>query len=94
MAPLARLDDGVLDVCLVEAMSSVEFLALLARVSGGVHIDDERVYYRRVRRVRFQFARTTMVNTDGQVFDATTCDYEVRPGAARVFAPPPRPQNA
>jgi diacylglycerol kinase (ATP) len=87
VAPLARPDDGLLDLCLVKAMPTVEFVGFLARTSRGEHIDDERVYYRRVQRAGLAFARATRVNTDGQVFEATRCDYEVRPGALRVLAP-------
>ena len=45
IAPAARLDDGLVDVCLIEAMSTMDFLGLLTRVSSGEHVNDERVRY-------------------------------------------------
>ncbi|HZB44666.1 MAG TPA: diacylglycerol kinase family protein, partial [Pyrinomonadaceae bacterium] len=43
IAPHAIIDDGLLDVCLVNDMSTLEFLGLLTSVAGGDHIEDERV---------------------------------------------------
>ena len=40
IAPEARIDDGLFDVCLIEGMPTMEFLALLKRVSDGEHVGD------------------------------------------------------
>ena len=45
IAPAAIIDDGLLDVCLIEAMSALEFVALARKVAGGDHVDDPRVRY-------------------------------------------------
>ena len=45
IAPHAVIDDGLLDVCVIEAMPTVEFLALLRQLSSGDHLDDPRVTY-------------------------------------------------
>ena len=50
IAPDAVIDDGELDVCLIQAMPTLEFLALLRRVSEGDHVDDDRVAYLPSRR--------------------------------------------
>ena len=88
IAPEASIDDGLLDVCLIEAMPTVEFVALLRRVSTGAHVDDERVRYFRARDVDFVFDRTVKVNTDGQVLEADRCAYRVMPHAVRILKPP------
>lgn len=90
IAPDAIVDDGLLDVCVIESMATIEFVALLRRVSSGDHVDDERVSYFRIRRVTFDFDRVVKVNTDGQVLEATRCEYRVHPRAARLLAPPRR----
>ena len=87
IAPHALIDDGWLDVCLIHAMPTLEFVALLRRVSGGDHVDDERVSYFRTRRLELVFERPLAINTDGQVLEATRCRYDVLPGAARVLLP-------
>jgi diacylglycerol kinase (ATP) len=86
IAPRAVIDDGLLDVCLVEAMPTLEFLGLLTRVSEGDHVTDERVHYFRARSVELHFDRTLKVNTDGEVLETDFCRYTVEPRAARFLA--------
>ena len=85
IAPLATIDDGLLDVCLIDAMSTVEFLALLRRVSDGEHVDDERVRYFQSSALELAFDRVIKVNTDGEVLETNRCRYEVLPRAARFL---------
>lgn len=87
IAPHAVIDDGWLDVCLIHAMPTLEFIALLRRVSTGEHVEDDRVTYFRTQALELTFGRTIRINTDGQVLDADRCRYEVLPGAARVLLP-------
>jgi diacylglycerol kinase (ATP) len=86
IAPSAIIDDGLLDVCLIEAMSSLEFVALARKVAGGEHVGDSRVRYHRASDVRMEFDREILINTDGEVLSARRCDYRVRPGAATFLA--------
>ena len=55
IAPHAVIDDGWLDICLVEAMPTLEFVGLLNRVSTGDHLEDERVTYFRARELDLRF---------------------------------------
>lgn len=86
IAPTALIDDGALDVCIVEAVPTLEFISLLGSVSGGGHIEDERVAYFRVREIELRFDRTVKVNTDGEVLEAEECRYRLLPRAARFLA--------
>jgi diacylglycerol kinase (ATP) len=85
IAPHATIDDGRLDVCLIEAMPTVDFLALLRRVSGGEHVDDPRVIYFQAAALELVFDRVIKVNTDGQVLETNRCRYDVLPRAARFL---------
>ena len=85
IAPHATIDDGRLDVCLIEAMPTVDFLGLLKRVSDGEHIDDDRVTYFQAAALELVFDRVIKVNTDGQVLETSRCRYDVLPRAARFL---------
>jgi diacylglycerol kinase (ATP) len=86
IAPEALIDDGLLDVCLIEAMSAVEFVALARTVADGTHVDDPRVRYLQASSVTIELDRQTRINTDGEVLSATRCDYSVLPRATTFYA--------
>ena len=86
IAPHALIDDGLLDVCLVEAMPTLEFIGLLTSVSAGEHLADPRVAYFRARSLELHFARAIKVNTDGEVLETDHCRYTLEPRAARFLA--------
>ena len=86
IAPDAVIDDGLLDVCLIEAMSAMEFVALARKVADGGHVNDPRVRYVQASSARFELDREIRINTDGEVFTARRCDYRVRPKAATFLA--------
>ena len=87
IAPYAVIDDGWLDVCLIHEMPTLEFVALLRRVSDGEHVEDERVSYFRSRSLELAFDRQIALNTDGEVLQTRHCRYDVLPGAVRVLMP-------
>jgi diacylglycerol kinase (ATP) len=86
IAPDAVIDDGLLDVCLIESMSALEFVALARKVAHGQHVSDPRVSYFQASAIDIELAREVNVNTDGEVFSVRRCEYRVLPGAARFLA--------
>jgi diacylglycerol kinase (ATP) len=86
IAPEAVIDDGLLDVCLIEAMSAVEFVTLARKVADGEHVNDPRVRYLQAASVTIELDRETRVNTDGEVMTATLAEYSILPRAATFFA--------
>lgn len=85
IAPEAIIDDGRLDVCLIEEMSALEFAALARKVADGDHVNDPRVAYMQAETVLVEFEEPLKVNTDGEVFEGQRCEYRVLPRAARFF---------
>lgn len=86
IAPHAMIDDGRLDFCVIEAMPALEFMALLRRVAKGEHVEDSRVRYFQAERASVRFAREILINTDGEILPAQTCEYDVLPKAATFLA--------
>lgn len=89
IAPYALVDDGELDVCIVEGMRTLELVGLLKKVSAGEHVDDERVHYFRAKNVEIRSDRPFKVNTDGEVIETSVCRYSIAPRAARFLAGDP-----
>jgi diacylglycerol kinase (ATP) len=88
IAPYAVIDDGLLDVCVIEAMPTVDFIALLRRVSDGDHVDDPRVRYFRTATLDLDFDRPVKINVDGEVLESGRGAYRILPKAVRVLVPP------
>jgi diacylglycerol kinase (ATP) len=88
IGPLARVDDGQLDLCLIRASSLTDFLAVLRQVPGGDHVQDARVSYVRAPAIELSFDRRIKINTDGQVLESDRATYSLA-GRARILAPPP-----
>jgi diacylglycerol kinase (ATP) len=86
IAPDALIDDGLLDVCIIDEMPTLEFVALLRQVAQGTHTDDPRVHYLRAAALTLDFNRPIKLNTDGEVLEAMSCKYRVLPKAVRFLA--------
>lgn len=82
IAPSALIDDGLLDVCLIEDMTTLEFISLGRKVSDGDHVNDPRVRYLQASSITIELDRESLINTDGEVLSAIRCEYSVLPRAA------------
>jgi lipid kinase YegS len=96
ITPEAVLDDGLLDLCIIEAMPRGEFTRLLFRVKAGEHLSHPRVRYLKVPEVLIESDEPLSVNVDGEPADAARLHYRARKGDLRIFlpappAPPPSP---
>lgn len=86
IAPAAFIDDGLLDVCLIEGMTALEFVALGRKVAAGDHVSDPRVRYYQASIALIELDREIPINTDGELLTAIRCEYTVAPRAARFLA--------
>lgn len=88
VTPDAALDDGLLDILVVQPLSRTAFLRIFPRVFKGTHVTDPRVTISRARRIRID-AADIVAYADGERVAALPIEVEVRPGALRVLAPTP-----
>jgi diacylglycerol kinase (ATP) len=87
VTPTAKVDDGLLDVLVVQPLSRTAFLRIFPKVFTGDHVKDPRVDVHKVKRIRIE-ADGVVGYADGDRFAALPIDIEVRPGALKVLAPP------
>lgn len=87
LAPDAVIDDGTLDVVLIEDLSLVEALALLPRLMRSGELKTARAKRCRAQRVRLSTGRPSLFHGDGELLGPTPVEIEVVPKAVRVLAP-------
>lgn len=85
VCPAAELDDGLLDVMVVEPLGRPEFLRIFPRVYAGTHVEHPAVTIRRARSVTV--AATGIVGYgDGERFGALPMTIDAVPRALNVLA--------
>jgi lipid kinase YegS len=78
MTPDASVTDGLLDLCVIEAMSRRDFARLSLRVKKGEHVGLPGVHYAQLPWLKVSGAEPLSVNVDGESVEARLCDYRAR----------------
>jgi diacylglycerol kinase (ATP) len=86
--PNAIMNDGLLDVCVVEALSRPAFLRAFPRVFVGSHTTHPKVRMRTGSRVQVEANRRVLVYADGELVGSLPAIFEVRPAALPVVVGP------
>ncbi|MEC9476903.1 MAG: diacylglycerol kinase family protein [Planctomycetota bacterium] len=86
--PEARIDDGLLDVCLLPTLPFGETLRLFKQVSAGTHLEEnDAVIYRQCRTVRFRQVEGPFL-VDGDIRgNPQRIELECSPGAVELVLP-------
>jgi YegS/Rv2252/BmrU family lipid kinase len=88
VAPAALLDDGLLDVVVIEAVGRLRFLANLPRVFKGTHVRLPNVRVFRAAEVQIRADRPFEVYADGDPIAALPARVRALPAAVGVLVPP------
>jgi diacylglycerol kinase (ATP) len=86
--PDASLVDGMLDVCIVEALSKGAFLRAFPKVYTGSHGSHPKVQMTTARSVSIEANRAIQVYADGERMGPLPASFEVLPGALPVVVGP------
>jgi YegS/Rv2252/BmrU family lipid kinase len=89
LTPDAQPDDGILDVCLVEALSRWQVLRTLPRAMSGTHLDHPAVCLTHARLLEITSREGFPFHADGEVIDTNCRELRVAivPSALRVRVP-------
>jgi len=77
--PRATLTDGLLDLCIVEAMPRADFARLVLKLRSGDHLGEPGVHYVQLPSVLVEAQDPISVNVDGESSDHFRLTYRARP---------------
>ncbi len=84
IAPRAKMDDGLLDVCIVGRVDPFKLFCMFPTVYGGRHLSIPEVEYFQSKRVRVETERPLDVYADGEYVCRTPVEVGVEPAALKV----------
>lgn len=87
IAPRAKIDDGLLDVCIVGAVSRLRLLRLFPSVYSGHHLSIPEVDYFQAGRARVETEHPLDVYADGEYVCRTPVEMGVHRAALKIVAP-------
>lgn len=87
IAPKARMDDGLLDVCLIKDISKLKLVSVFPTVYAGRHLGIREVEYFTAGRARVETERPMDVYADGEFICRTPVEFGVAPAALQVIVP-------
>ena len=87
IAPLARPNDGILDVCVVGDISRLTAIRQLPNLYRGTHVDHPQVTMLSGRSVQVEGERGTRIHLDGEPFGGLPLRVSIVDGALEVAAP-------
>lgn len=87
VTPCARSDDGLLDVCLIPAMSKWRLLPWIPRVYRGTHVAHPRIQYFQTPRLTMDSPQPLELYADGEFVQKLPAVIEAAPRVLRVVVP-------
>lgn len=94
LCPKARIDDGWLDICILQKRDTATILKYGLRVLiSGPPEGMKGIAFRRGKSVRVTSVQRVPVQSDGDIIGTTPVSFSIVPGALRVIAPPPATQR-
>ena len=89
MNPLPGADpyDGLLDVCLIDKVSTFKILSLLPKYKIGAHSELKMSHFSRAKHIKIISEKPLSVNADGDVLPPITeLEYQIEPGNLTVLS--------
>lgn len=94
-APIADINDGLLDVVLVKKISRFKILPVLLKYKKGLHMTENDIIpkykgflsFYRTDKIKITTDKSFIINLDGECSPANTLEAQIMPSAARVLIP-------
>lgn len=83
--PMAKVDDGLLDVCVVKDISNLRILTLLPTIFKGEHVKyDKYVEFHTAKKIVVKAEGRYLLNIDGELFEIKDEEVEFRLAEERL----------
>ena len=90
-APLAKLNDGLMDLCIINKVSRLTFLKLISSYRAGTHLETTKgkqiIEYFQRRHVRYTFDKDTDICIDGEIETCRTLELGIIRNAIKFSIP-------
>ena len=90
-APQAELDDGLMDICIINKVNIFKFITLVSSYKKGLHLQNKRAQkvmsYRRVNHLRMEFEEPVPICIDGDIKGAKNIDFSIVPNGFKFVVP-------
>ena len=87
IAPEASLDDGLLDIILIQKRSAPELALLAAQVALGNHLTSDAIVFRRASKLTVNSKPGMWFNVDGELVGNEPARFEILPRALTFIVP-------
>lgn len=94
VAPVARVDDGLLDLVTIDDVGILRALLKIAKLYRGTILGDPVAHHLRTARLRIEADPPAEVEAEGQIVGSTPAEFSILPGALRVVVPAARDARA
>ena len=85
IAPAARIDDGLLDVTILERLPRLRLLKLFPSIFSGSHVEYNEVSTYQASRVKIFSPPGFMLGPDGEFYGSTPAEISCLPGDLAIF---------
>lgn len=86
-APMARFDDGALDLAIISDISLLRFVQAVPSVYRGKHLNHPNWMHVLARRVAVTSSEPALVQLDGEIAGTTPATFTVKPAALDIVVP-------
>lgn len=83
-APMARVDDGLLDLAIIDDISLPGFLKAVPSVVRGRHLQNPHWHHYTATRVEITATTPALVQLDGEIAGTAPAEFSIVPGALDV----------
>ncbi len=86
LAPKAELDDGLMDVIIVNKVGRLQLLKTFTKVFDGSYIHSPFVEYLQVSKIKFSSKNKKKLSPDGEIMHNLPVEIEVLPKEVEIFS--------